>query len=455
MVWCALATLTQTAIAQPVMPSCGEEHVGCYAEDADWFWRDQLFDTIDFDSGWVPSGSPLQLRLTFHLAGNTEIEMGGTPTTRWPPPLELIVPGRPGTGRFMIDYGLEIRAFFRFDVEVAGIRYTFEDEIDIPFIPEDLRFFDELMFDPFLLPDSTGVMLSDRTDPFALVELDLAGFVGIPGVGGGLRLDAEGELRADYRSTAIVVRDADPILMELGATEIGPDSVAGYGAAKDLFIHPEGVLGYEGSIIFSPTVFLDVVGVDFDFPLAEIPIDIVELMNNVVFDDVMIHVPLPDIAVSPSEIDFGPVMAGDSNTMSLRVENLGEAPLEVRFVPVSSFEPASRMITLPPSSFSSVEIEFSPAMEGPIDETLVLETNDPDSPMVMVRLLGEGVLPPRTDAGMPDAFMPDAGPGDAGVDASAPGVTGGGCGCRATGSGDAATGLLFLFVFVIRRRQAI
>lgn len=449
MVWCVASVATSAARAQPPA-TCPVEHVGCYAEDADWLWRDDLFDTIDFDSGWVPAGSPLQLRLTFHLAGVTEIEMGGTPTVSWPPPLELVVPGRDGTGRFTIDYGLEIRAFFRFDVEVAGIRYTFEDEIDIPFIPADLRFFDELMFDPFLLPPSAGVMLDDRTDPFALVSLDLGSFVGIPGVGGGLRLDAEGELRASYRSTQIVVRDASPILMELGTTEVPPESAAGYGPARDLYIHPEGVLGYEGSIIFSPTVFLDVIGVDFDFPLAEIPIDIIELMNDVIFDEVMVHVPLPDIVVSPTEIDFGPVLAGESLSMPLRIENVGEAELEVDFRPVSSFTPAVRSLDLAPSSFTNVQITFSPEMEGPIDELLVLETNDPDAPLVMIRLLGEGVLPARMDAG-PDAFMPDAGPGDAGVDASRPGVSGGGCGCRTATGGDAFAGLLLLLVFARRR----
>lgn len=458
LVGCVFATLSAFATLAGAQPpdTCPPEHVGCFAEDADWLWRDELFDTIDFDSGWVPSGSPLQLRLTFHLAGTTEIEMGGTPTVSWPPPLELVVPGRNGTGRFLIDYGLEIRAFFRFDVEVAGIRYTFEDEIDIPFIPADLRFFDEMMFDPFLLPPSAGVMLDDRTDPFELASLDLGSFVGIPGVGGGLRLDAEGELRASYRSTEIVVRDAasgtvPPILMELGTTEIPPDSAAGYGGSRDLYIHPEGVLGYEGAIVFSSTVFLDVLGVDFDFPIAEIPIDIIELMNDVIFDEVLVHVPLPDIAVSPAEIDFGAVLAGESLSMPLRIENLGEAELEVDFRPVTSFTPAVRSVDLAPSAFTNVQIVFSPAMEGPIDELLVLETNDPDAPLVMVRLLGEGVLPARMDAG-PDAFMPDAGPGDAGVDASRAGVSGGGCGCRTATGGDAFAGLMLLLVFVRRRR---
>ena len=152
------------------------------------------------------------------------------------------------------------------------------------------------------------------------------------------------------------------------------------------------------------------------------------------------------------ESAFGSVFAGESDTMSLRIENLGEAELEVDFRPVASFTPGTPSLDLVPSSFRTVEITFSPEMEGPIDETLVLETNDPDSPLVMVRLTGEGVLPPRMDAGMPDAFVPDAGPGDAGVDASRPGVTGGGCGCRTGTGGDAASGLLFLLLLLRRRR---
>ena len=58
----ALLALTGPAFAQPTCPA---DVVGCYAEDADWEWQNSLFDTVDFDSGWVPSGSDLQLRFTF------------------------------------------------------------------------------------------------------------------------------------------------------------------------------------------------------------------------------------------------------------------------------------------------------------------------------------------------------------------------------------------------------
>ena len=428
--------------AQPA--TCPPDHVGCFAEDAEWTWEDTLVGTVDFDSGWVPAGSPVQLRLSFHLAGATMIAMGGTPTASWPPPLEVRVPGREGTGLFLVDYGMEVRAWFRFDVEVAGVRYTFENEIDIPVLPMDLRFYDELLFDPFLLPDAEPAVVADRTEPVPLVNLDLAGFVGIPGVGGGLRIDAQGDLRASYRTTAIVVQDAAPILEELGATVVRPDAgEAGFGGSKDLLIHPEGVLDYEGALVFSPTLFLDVVGRGFDFPLSEIPLDLVALSREVVFDDVLVHVPLPDIDVADRAVDFGEVFVGGSSTRLLRVDNRGEALLRVDLAPAEGFAVERTHLDVPPMSSARVELTFLPAEPGPVNATMWVGSNDPDESRILVRLTGTGLPPPMPDAGRPDGGT-DAGPSLA--------DGGGGCGCRTT-QGSPAPSLLVLLVVVVARRR--
>lgn len=432
-----------TGLAQSA--SCPPDHVGCFREDAAWMWEDTLVDTVDFDSGWVPAGSPIQLRLSFHLAGATMIAMEGTPTVSWPPPLEVRVPGREGTGLFLIDYGMEIRAWFRFDVEVAGVRYTFENEIDIPLLPMDLRFHDELLFDPFLLPDSEPAVVADRTEPIPIVNLDLGGFVGIPGVGGGLRLDAQGDLRASYRTTALVVQDAAPILEELGATVARPDpGEAEFGASKDLLIHPEGVLDYEGALVFSPTLFLDVVGRGFDFPLTEIPLDLVALSREVVFDDVLVHVPLPDIEVAATELDFGEVLVGSSESRLLRVDNRGEALLGVDLAAVEGFAADRRHLDVPPMSSASVELTFAPTEPGRVSAAMWVASNDPDESMILIRLVGTGLEVPMEDAGWPDA----------GVDAGAvPTDGGGGCGCRTT-EGAPASGLWLLLLFAFRRRAS-
>ncbi len=451
------ATFVSTAGAQcpAETPLPGEG--GCYSEDADWYWQRQLFDAIDFDSGWVPAGAPLQVRATFQLAGETQIAMGGAPTASWPEPIEVQIPGRDGTGYFSINYGMETHAYFRFNVEVAGIRYRFEDEIDIPFIPADLRFADEADFDPFELPPGLGVMLDDRTSRFALVELDLAGPIGIPGVGGGFRLDTEGELRAHYRTTTIVVRDADPILMEDDLTVVGSD-LGGeeFGASKDLWVHPEGVLDYDGALVFFPTIFLDVVGIDFDYPLAEIPIDILSIMNDVVFDDVLVHVPLPDIDLpvldAPGHVDFGVVEVGAPATEQVvRIANEGEATLEAILTVSEGFALSTpARISVPPRSSVSAGVLFRAAAEGPLMGSLDFRTNDPDEPMVSVPLLATAIA-----MELPDAGPSDGGFGDAGPDASFedPGYSGGACGCRTVNGTEPAMALGFLFALTIWRRR--
>ena len=436
-------------------PTCPPDVRGCHAEDADWAYNAALFDTVDFDTGWVPSGSPLQLRLTFVLAGETDVEVGGTPTASWPPPIEARVPGRPGTGYLRSNYGLELRLYFRFEVEVPpGITYDEEFEIDIPSIPMDLRAFDETGWDPFLFPPADPALVSDATEDITVVEVGL-GSLGIPGVGGGLRADANLSLDTSYQTLRIVVDDGDalPIITmpDQASILVPTGSTANYGAFRDYTVRPEGILEYLLRLNVIPTVFLEVAGVDFTFPVATLPIELADLMEDVVFDDVTIHVPLPDVDIRPRELDFGSLPVGESEVALLTIENAGEAELEVEFDPApAGFTAPTELITVPPMSSRRVEVGFAPTMEGPAFGMLLAQTNDPDTPTVLIRLRGEGTVP----------LVPDAGADDMGVqgDAGTPGgVAGGSCGCRTAGGERHPAAPLALLALgaalVIRRRR--
>ncbi|HJL00105.1 MAG TPA: MYXO-CTERM sorting domain-containing protein [Polyangiaceae bacterium LLY-WYZ-15_(1-7)] len=455
----ALSLVASAAFAQPTCPTVvGDPDdpdamsvVGCYAEDVEWVWQDALFEAIRFDSGWVPGGSPLQLRLTFDLAGQTDITMGGTPTVSWPAPLEVRVPGRPGTGSLAIDYGMELKAYFRFDVEVAGVRYTFEDEIPIPFLPDDLRLLDETGFDPFLFPPEEPAVVMDATSRFQVVELDLAGgFIPIPGVGGGLAIDLQGDLETRYRTDRIVVADALPLEEEGAVTVVGPDDhdEPGFGPGKDLLVHPEGTLDQTGRILFFPTIFLEIAGRRFDFTLAEIPVPIVMSDQDVVFDDVLVHVPLPDIDLPRTEVDLGEAFVGMRREEVFRIENGGEAPLEVVVAPPAGFRTDRTFLEIPPMATQSITLSFEPDAAGPAAGNMLLSTNDPDESTLLVRLRGEGLAAPTPDAG-----PPDAGPM---MEPMAPPM-GGGCGCRVAPPEGASGGLFALALgalVLLRRRRA-
>jgi len=69
------------ASAAHAQVECSPAAVGCHVEDVDFEHRDGLFDSVDFDTGWVPAGSPLQVRFGVMLGGATRVEMGGTSRT--------------------------------------------------------------------------------------------------------------------------------------------------------------------------------------------------------------------------------------------------------------------------------------------------------------------------------------------------------------------------------------
>ena len=85
---------------------------------------------------------------------------------------------------------------------------------------------------------------------------------------------------------------------------------------------------------------------------------------------------------------------------------------------------------------------------------LSLTTNDPDMPLVVVHLAGEGVVPPASDGGSMD--HPDGGSiaTDGGRRRGV--ASAGGCGCRAGGgeAGSRAAIMLVLVGAALRRRRA-
>lgn len=453
-----LLGLVSFGLTSPAAAQCPKDVLGCFDDEVMFMWSDTLFDTIDLDTGWVPGGSPLQIRLGFHLAGETQIDMMGTTYAYWPTALSILPAGMLGGGRISVDYGLEIIARIRFDVSVAGVRYTWEGDIPIPGgIPRDLRVADETFFDPFVLPgaDPRPVTLTDTTDTIEVVNASLGSIIPVPGVDGGFTLGVRGQLDAGYAGDRIdVIRREVPgnpaiAITEDGGVAVVPAPVAtGYGAAEDVAIDPAGTVTYRGALVAVPSFFIEVVGRTFSFPLATIDVPIVDTDSSPDFVPAEIHIPLPDVAVvGEDRLDFGTVNVGDRAERTARFRNDGEAELVIRpRVAAPDYEVPMDEIRLPPSGEATVVIGFAPTREGSQSQLLAFDTNDPDRPLVTLRAVGEGFLAP----------MPDAGPRDGGVgDAStAPGLSGGACGCRAVSRrGPSPLWLLLGVAVLVRRRR--
>lgn len=106
----------------------------------------------------------------------------------------------------------------------------------------------------------------------------------------------------------------------------------------------------------------------------------------------------PDANV-PAALAFGGVIPGSPRTLPLTIQNQGFGPLAVSMISVT---PASAPFSAVPASIASVAamgsadvmVTYAPAMAGSSDSaTLLLQTNDPDQPLIQVNLTGQGVVP--------------------------------------------------------------
>jgi len=103
----------------------------------------------------------------------------------------------------------------------------------------------------------------------------------------------------------------------------------------------------------------------------------------------------PIISLSTGEINFGIVPVGTTRTMPLTVFNLGlQDTLSVTSISSTApeFTPLATSLQIPPQSYRSVEIAYSPATLETDTATLFIASNDSLHPVVQVGLSGHGFV---------------------------------------------------------------
>jgi hypothetical protein len=106
----------------------------------------------------------------------------------------------------------------------------------------------------------------------------------------------------------------------------------------------------------------------------------------------------PDIAVDPTAHDYGMVAVGIGSTQAFTVENVGTADLNVSSTQLTGPDAGDFAIvsgggafTLAPMAQQVIEVEFTPSSVGPKSADLEIASDDPDTPLLVVPLAGEGV----------------------------------------------------------------
>jgi len=394
--------IPETANAEIVAVGCDADPDWCKTGALSFARSDSLPIEWQFDTGWVPANSPLQLHLFAGVYATTRVSLKGALETSWPEALILRTPGQPEGGLLGYHYGVELGAKAKIHVTVAGQDYDWTG--DVPYIPqidfqvEGEQVFDAWGFDP-------GVTLSSKTMPVTIIQVGVGDIVGgsIPGIDGGIEVDLAMELAATYKTERMVIETTDGKLVSGGEiTTPDGESSTKYlnGPSIELDVHPEGTVDYDGVIHLIPAFWVELLGKTWNIPIADIPISFPITQTQWVFDKQRVHVPLPDVVLSVEEIDFGDVQVGQKSLTGFGVWNAGEALAKVTFVSSSPdvFPAWDQAADVDSGITFDSAVRFVPTQNGPFEATLYVASNDPSDAVQKIILRGNGFGGPETPA---------------------------------------------------------
>ena len=160
---------------------------------------------FDFDTGWVPASSPIQIRIIVAIHDDTQVSMAGTLDATWPDPITLTPKGTPQQGQISINDGFEVSAQARFTVTVSGQTYSWT--WNIPVCPElQLSATAAQTFDPWQWsPNAATVTAQTPTNQIFQVPITsgLSRFLASPGASSSTarRRSRPGMTRSESAST--------------------------------------------------------------------------------------------------------------------------------------------------------------------------------------------------------------------------------------------------------------
>jgi MYXO-CTERM domain-containing protein len=355
---------------------------------------------FDFDTGWVPANSPVQVRLLAKLHSRVQVDMEGTLDATWPEPLTLTPKGTATKGRITVDEGLEIEAQGRFQVSVGGNNYAWSGKI--PGIPSvNLLAQSSKAFDPWTWrgqgPPATA---SAETPVQRVAQIPLTDqLIPIPGISGGFELDGAVTFTATYSTLRIGFDEpTGPQAVDF----LHPSTRALLAGAPsfdtNLLIHGE--LTRQTTLQFIPGFYFTILGKTFTLPIANIPLALpASKPEPWDFDPVGVHVPLPKIG-DVRDVDLGNVPLDTSTPAVLEIKSLGEERLvlaNAAMSPIGFVD--TNVASVDPQKTATVRVVVTPTAKGAFDVPVLLRSNDPLRPVTEVHVrgtAGEGAGPGAT-----------------------------------------------------------
>ncbi len=340
----------------------------------------ELFNGSEFDTGWIPEGSPLKVRFQIQSLGGAEIEMEGVAHLGWPEGLTVGLEPVVGSGLILVDASLDAVTSIQFDV--AG--YTWDSEIDRRGIPVE----GEAVFDPFLL---VGAVPADVRVTYegATNELVNYSYNVFTGVSVQFTVDIGPQATTTYDSTTWYV-NSERLDGEGERVVVVPQGLPTQTVDVDLVGHWQSTMDLVLNPVFS--VCVDIVGcwdlVDIDIPLPLASDDFEQIFPHQTFD-----FPLPVMAPPMEAADFGTVVVGEIANIEVPIRNDGLMDLEGGAAIFGSpyFSSFPGYFLAAPATTDGLVLTFAPEVAGDFEATLILESNDPLQPRIEIPVRGTAV----------------------------------------------------------------
>lgn len=456
---CALGSFL-ACVASPALaaPPCDPSTLLCSAAEA----KQKLEGTdtlpIGIDSGWLPECTPQtptghcdeeNIQIHTHVSIDPlpgtpiyEVDMtkGATIQVEWPTPDNFVVTVVRDTkkqGRFRISHTLTPE----FGIYVDTPFYTGEINIDatslinlLPGAQFDYYANANTNFDPWAFETASvqaaGTDLN-QSKLFGVTFEQLGNLVGTGNfndiVTGSFSFNATTDTTFQYRTTEIKLIGGQQSISSEDGVGLFPMQDADY---LEFTLQTHGVLSYVGSIEFLPVVHVTSiagfgvnlswpisVGLDYDYDSGEMP---------VTFPATLVHLPLPNVFVPSSFVDFGQVQTGAMEEKTVSIDNTGELGALLSFSSDNAqFQPSVASTQMGPGDSYDLKIRYKATKSGKQEATITVTSNDPDTPIQTFKVMGYGEGPDLPD---PEGSGGSSGSSSGGPDGEA--GSDGGCGCR-------------------------
>jgi MYXO-CTERM domain-containing protein len=396
-----------------------------------------LFENAELDTGWQPKDGLLSVRFQVDADGGADVAMDGTSTLTWPDDLNLNLYPTPGTGFVDVVASLGVVISLKFDIDI----YRWESEI----ANESVSVLGGTIFEPFLLEggDDPSLSFTSQGTEESVFEYTYDVLSGVASVGFFATLQPRNNTVFNgigwlVGSQLVTQADAPIVIPPEGQPAIETEATYLSSWSNDL------------DLVFVPTFQVCIIALGcYDWDITELGLDLATEQFEHAFPAVPLYFPLPVLDIDDAMRDFGGVEVGNLSNVEIPLSNLGELFLEG----TASIE-GSSAFTVYPDYFLAIEaatdgvvITFMPDAAGVTEATLVIESNDPQDPVLEIVLRGEGLS---------DAAGPGGNGGNGGDVQSE--VVKSGCGCASLDRQSATGGAALLFGLLgltLRRRKKI